>query len=223
MSDATTGRSLGRSLKRRAQRVDARPNLEVLMGRLDRRMTRQRNVLLAGIAAFLVIGGVVGYAVGSASSPESARIVALNDGVPDPTSDTPAIEPDNVPEAVAAIDEAFHEAFEGGTPVTVRWAAVQSGSRLESLRQDALAAAQRFGITPAELAGSTIEVRDTSFVDRTHAVVHFTITIPGRGPVLVDQVGYAVVDAGRWKVSLRTACDLLSLSGLGRACPPPGR
>ena len=61
---------------------------------------------------------------------------------------------------------------------------------------------------------------DTAFIDASHAVVHFTLTIPGHGPILADRVGYAVLTDGRWKVALRTACDLLSLDGLGRTCPP---
>jgi hypothetical protein len=220
MSDMKTADALAASLRRRAQRIDPRPNLEQLLARLDRRVTRHRRVLAGGLVAVLAVGGVVGYAVGSSSVPETTAVVALNDGVPDPASNAPAIEPENVDAAVVAISQAFHDAFTGGIPVAVRQSATQNGALLETLRGEALASAQRFGVSPTELAGVTVEVRDTTFVDRTHAVVHFTLTVPGRGPVLVDQVGYAVVDAGRWKVSLRTACDLLSLSGLGRPCPP---
>ena len=80
--------------------------------------------------------------------------------------------------------------------------------------------AERFGYTAEQLAGTTISLRDIAFIDETHAVVHFTLAIPGHGTILVDRVGYAVHTDGRWKVALRTACDLLSLDGLGRTCPP---
>lgn len=220
MSDADTGNALARSLQRRTQRVDPRPSLETLLGRLDRRMTKQRRLLAAALVVFLAVGAVVGYAVGESSAPRTTAVVALNDGVPDPSAGIPAIEPENAPAAIAEIDQAFHDAFDGGTPVALRWAAVQSGSKLEGLRRAARATAESLGFTAAELDSILIETRDTSFVDRTHAVVRFTMSIPDRGPVLVDQVGYAVVDNGRWRVSLRTACDLLSLSGLGRPCPP---
>jgi hypothetical protein len=63
-------------------------------------------------------------------------------------------------------------------------------------------------------------VRTTSFIDETHAIVQFTLTVPGHGPILTDRVGYAVLDGGRWKVALRTVCDLLSLGGLGTQGPP---
>jgi hypothetical protein len=215
-----TADALAASLRRRAQRIDPRPNLEVLLARLDQRVTRHRRVLGAGLVAVLAVGGLVGYALGSSSAPETTAVVALNDGVPDAASNAPAIEPENVGAAVIAINQAFHDAFDGATPAATRLAATQNGAQLEALRREAVASAQRFGFSPVELTGITIEVSEPTFVDRTHAAVRFTLTVPGRGPVLVDQVGYAVVDAGRWKVSLRTACDLLSLSGLGRPCPP---
>jgi hypothetical protein len=223
MSEMDTGRALGLSLKRRAHHVDPRPNLEGLLARLDRRVTRHRRVLAVGLVAFLAVGGLVGYEVGTSSVETTTAIVALNDGVPDPESREPAIEPENAPLAILAINQAFHDAFDGVNSEAVGLAAVQSGPQLAALRHQARALTLSRGITPAELDSITIEVLDTSFVDRTHAVVHFTLTIPGRGPLLVDQVGYAVVDGGRWKVALRTVCDLLSLSGLGRPCPPDTR
>jgi hypothetical protein len=63
-------------------------------------------------------------------------------------------------------------------------------------------------------------VLGTSFIDETHAIVRFTLTVPGHGAILTDRVGYAVIDGGRWKVALRTVCDLLSLGGLSGQCPP---
>ena len=50
--------------------------------------------------------------------------------------------------------------------------------------------------------------------------MQFSLTIPGHGEILRDRVGYAVLVDGRWKVALRTECDLLSLNGLGAQCPP---
>jgi hypothetical protein len=49
--------------------------------------------------------------------------------------------------------------------------------------------------------------------------VTFTLTIPDHGAVITDRVGYAVFEDGRWKVALRTACDLVSLSGPSEQCP----
>jgi len=167
------------------------------------------------------LASIAGYVAGHSNAPTETAVVALNDGVPDDTSGDAVIEPVNVDAAVAAITQAFHDAYDGGTPDAVRRAAIQGGSKLELLRREALASIELRGYTATELAETTIEILGTTFVDRTHAVVHFTFNIPGHGAVLVDQVGYAVFDNSRWQVSLRTACDLLSLSGLGRQCPPP--
>jgi hypothetical protein len=212
--------ALARSLQRRVRRIGPRPNLEALLARLEARTTRQRRLVLAALVAVLMLGGIVGYAIGAGNTRTETAIVALNDGVPDAPSGDPRIEPDDVDTATAAITQAFRAAYDGGTPDATRRDAVQGGSELEDLRRDALASAAFRGFTTEQLAATTIEILGTTFVDRTHAVVHFTMSIPGHGPVLVDQVGYAVIDGGHWKVSLRTACDLLSLSGLGQQCPP---
>ena len=97
---------------------------------------------------------------------------------------------------------------------------MQDAAALRQLRRDSLAFAESHGLTTAQIAGATITVLDVNFIDETHAAVNFTLTIPGRGDVIVDKVGYAVVDSGRWKVALRTSCDLLSLDGLIGPCPP---
>jgi hypothetical protein len=80
--------------------------------------------------------------------------------------------------------------------------------------------AQRYGYTSEQLAGTSVTVLGVVFIDEAHAAVRFTITVPEHGDVLVDRVGYAFFDSGRWKVALRTACDLLSLNGLRQQCPP---
>ncbi len=220
MNDPDLERGLARSLERRAQRVSPRPNMEHLLSKLERRGSRQRRVLLGGVAAAFAIAGVIGYVAGQSDTSTESGVVVVNQGVPGAQPTGPAIEPENVDVATAEITQAFHDAFDGGTPDEVRRAAVQGSSMTEELRRETLASAQERGFTPAELNGISIEVLGTTFVDRTHAVVHFTLSIPDHGPVLVDQVAYAVFDSGRWQVSLRTACDLLSLSGLGQECPP---
>jgi hypothetical protein len=122
--------------------------------------------------------------------------------------------------ARTAIVQAFEDAFDGTSLPAARDAATQDGAELSQLRRDVLAYAQRFGYTAEQLAGTKIDVLEVSFIDETHATVRFTLTVPGRGAVIVDKVGYAVLDGGRWKVALRTACDLLSLDGVIGRCPP---
>ena len=132
----------------------------------------------------------------------------------------PQIEPADVDGARLAIEAAFHDAFGGGVPDALRDAATQDGEHLGALVEQAKALAVKLGYTPAQLAGTTISLRDVAFIDESHAVVHFTLSIPEHGTIHADRVGYAVHTGGRWKVALRTECDLLSLGGLGRTCPP---
>jgi hypothetical protein len=105
-------------------------------------------------------------------------------------------------------------------PAARRTAAIQQGASLESRRRQVLAFARARGYTTEQFAGTTIDVLDVQFIDEDHAVVRFTLTVPGHGPVMVDRVGYAVREDGTWRVALRTACDLMSLGGAAGPCPP---
>lgn len=222
MNDDELGRALAQSAERRVRRVKPRPDVADLLARLERRTARQRLGLVVAIVAVLVVGAIGGYAIGrsghDASTP--ASVVALDDGAPGPHQNPTGYEPADVDAARADIAGSFRDAFAGGVPEPLRSAAIQDGARMQALVQLSKTRAAQFGFTAEQLAGTSISVLDTSFIDETHAVVRFTLTIPGHGAVLTDRVGYAVLDQGRWKVALRTQCDLLSLDGLGAECPP---
>jgi hypothetical protein len=222
VNDEDLTRSLRETAGNRVRNLDPRPDVDELMTRLERRSNRQRGILLAIVVPVLVIGGVAGYLLGS-STDEGATpsaVVALDDGVPASPALNGHYVPVNVDAARNDIASAFHDAFDGNVTNAVRAGAVQDGQTIQFLNKESQRLAQRFGFTPEQLAGTTISVLDTSFIDDTHAVVHFTLAVPGHGVILAERVGYAVLTDGRWQVALRTACDLLSLSGLGRQCPP---
>jgi hypothetical protein len=207
MNDDELGRYVGQSIERRVGSVTPRVDLEELLVRTQRRLSHQRRVLVAAVVAVLVIGGLAGYVVGHAGDDDRAAVnAALDDGAPRFASPAPAFEPANVAAANAAIGQAFHSAFDGGVDPRQKAKAIQNGASIESLTQSA--------------RQNTISVLATRFIDSTHAIVQFSLTIPGHGEVLKDRVGYAVLVNGRWKVALRTECDLLSLNGLGVQCPP---
>ena len=222
MNDDELGERLRVGVERRVARTTPWPDAEQLLARVERRSARHRRLLQAGLAVMLVVGVGTGYAIGeSSTSAPHPRVVAISDGAPGAQpAEGPTIAPANVEAATAAVVRAFHDAFDGTSSAPVRIAATQAGVQLEALRREAITFGELHGFTAEQLAGISITTGDTSFVDQGHAVVHFTLTIPGHGDVLVDVVGYAVLDGGRWQVSLRTACDLLSLGGLGRQCPP---
>jgi hypothetical protein len=221
MNDDELGRYVGRSIERRVGSVTPRVDLEELLVRTQRRLSRQRRVLVAAVVAVLVIGGLAGYVVGHAGDDHRAAVnAALDDGAPRAASPAPGFEPANVAAANAAIERAFHSAFDGSVDARQRSDAIQNAPSIASLTQAAQQNAIRFGYTAEQLAGTTISVLATRFIDSTHAIVQFSITIPGHGEILRDRVGYAVLVDGRWKVAVRTECDLLSLDGLGAQCPP---
>jgi hypothetical protein len=170
----------------------------------------------------LVVGSAVGFLVGQSSTDgrsDSVSIAARDSINPTPNADTP-LQPADVGAAMSAIGTAFHDGFDGASPESARIAATQGGSEMIQLWHDSTKFAAQFGYTAEQIAGTTIVVRDISFIDATHAIVRFTLSIPGHGDVMVDRIGYAVFTDGRWKISSRTACDIVSLTGALKGCPP---
>jgi hypothetical protein len=219
VNDATSD-ALQRSLLAQARRVVPRTDPDELFARVERRATHNRRLLASSLALLVVVAGGVGFVVGRDHDEHPATPIAAQDGTPPAASADAAYQPADVATARAAVIAAFEDAYGGATPQAIRNDAIQRGNEIESLTARVRAYAGLHGYTAEELAGTTIEVSGVSFIDAEHAVVQFTLTIPGHGVVLADRVGYAVLSDGRWKVSLRTACDLLSLSGVGTACPP---
>jgi hypothetical protein len=212
--------ALERSVEARARKLTPRADVDDLLARARRRAARQHRVLVASMVAVLAVGGLAGYVIGQSDDAGTDVVVVGNGSLPSPRAGSAALAPADVDAARAAVKSAFHDAYAGGVPDGSRNDAIQRGDELDVFRQAAVKSIQRFGYTPEQLAGTTVDVADVLFIDETHAAVRFTITIPGHGDVLADRVGYAVVDGDRWRVSLRTACDILSLNGLLLQCPP---
>jgi hypothetical protein len=222
MSDIELASSIARSVEHRVGALSPRPDVEDLLARMGRRASRQRRSFVAGLVVALVAAGFAGYLIGTANedSGTGAVVAAQSDGLPSPEASSLALEPADAEAARAAITQAFHDALTGSTPDSTRSAAIQDGESLQALRGEVVMYAQRYGYTSEQLAGTSITVLGIAFIDEQHAAVRFTVSVPDHGDVLVDRVGYAFFDRGRWKVALRTACDLLSLNGLHRQCPP---
>jgi hypothetical protein len=222
MSDDELATSIARSVEHRVGALSPRPDMEDLLARMGRRATRQRRSFLAGLVVVIVAAGFGGYLIGTANDNSGTRAVvaAQSDGLPSPEASSLALEPADAEAARSAITQAFHDALTGSSSDSTRAAAIQDGDSLQALRREVVTYAQRFGYTSDQLAGTSVTVLGVVFIDEEHAAVRFTISVPEHGDVLVDRVGYAFFDSGRWKVALRTACDLLSLNGLRQQCPP---
>jgi hypothetical protein len=219
MNDEELGRIVGERIDERVRTLTPRPDLEAVVTRTQRRAALQRRFLVGGIAVALLIGGVVGYAIADSADVSTRHsVVAFGDQGSRPHGES--IEPKNAAAARAAIAQAFHDGLSGGVTEEVRDAAVQDPAALRPLRRAATSFGEAHGYSPEQLDGQSVLIGETTFIDPTHAVVRFTLTVPEHGAVLVDRVGYAIVENGRWKVALRTSCDLLSITGLFEECPP---
>ncbi|MCL7427820.1 hypothetical protein [Streptomyces sp. YS415] len=64
-------------------------------------------------------------------------------------------------------------------------------------------------------------VTEVAFTSPTEADVTYTLTLNG-ATALPDAAGTAVEQDGTWKVSAKTLCALVQLSGNGSASPVPG-
>ena len=129
MNDDELGRYLAHSIERRVGSVTPHVDLEELMVRTQRRLSRQRRVLVAAAVAVLVIGVLAGYVVGHAGDEHGAAVnAALDDGAPRFASPAPRFEPANVGAAMAAIDQAFHAAFDGGVDPRQKADAIQNAA-----------------------------------------------------------------------------------------------
>ena len=221
VNDEDLTRGISRAVADRMARLKPKPDVQKVLQRLERNATRNHGARWADSRCSRSSSpGSWATRSGSAASRRPSR-ASESATASRPPRRAPPIDPEDSASRLPRSSKAFHDAYDGGSPHEQRNGAVQDGKRLESLRAEAIDLAVQRGFLAEQLARETIEVHDVSLVDRTHAIVRFTISIPPRGPLLVDQIGYAVQEGGRWKVSLRTACDLLSLGGLGKPCPPP--
>ena len=221
MTDQDLTRSLDRAVDHRVESARLRPDVDDLFQRVERRASRDRRLRSGLLVVFLAVGGLVGFAIGRDDSGSDLQPIAVaSDGVADAATEPAALAPTDLEAAQAGVERVFHDAYSGGVTEAERTAAIQDGASLGALRKEQLADAAAHGYTAEQLAGTTIDVLGVQFIDEDHAAVRFTISVPGHGDVLVDRIGYAVRLDGRWKVTLRTACDLLSLGGSRRPCPP---
>jgi hypothetical protein len=221
MNDEQLTRSLDRGVEARVAGTRLRPDVDDLFRRSERRAAHDRRLKSALLVIFLAVGGVAGYAIGkSDSSTEPPPLAVASDAAFDRAPRPAAVAPADLQAARAGVTRAFETAYTGSVPEARRTAAIQQGATLEARRRQIVAVAQAHGYTAEQFAGTTIDILDVQFIDEDHAVVRFTLTVPGHGAVLVDRVGYAMREDGEWKVALRTACDLLSLGGAAGACPP---
>ncbi|MFJ6499350.1 hypothetical protein [Streptomyces virginiae] len=157
-----------------------------------------RAAACAMAAVLLAVPAVVGWsspagATGS-SGPPSAAVLFL------PTADGPA-DPAAAKEQIEKNWTAF---FDPKTPTEEKAELLQHGELLTVLL-DGFSAG-------AEAAKTSVEVTDVTFTSPTEAEVTYDLKVGG-DTVLPDSKGTVELEDGVWKVSVKTLCALIELSG----------
>jgi hypothetical protein len=131
---------------------------------------------------------------------------------PVPPTTAPSGEEPADPEAArAAIVETYTTATDGSLTVAERRAYIEDSDELGPYLDRA--AAPYLGI----LEHQTVTLSGIVFLDAERATLVYTLSFDGRMAPQTD-VGYAVLDDGRWKVSRETVCTLIMRAGV--TCPP---
>jgi hypothetical protein len=129
-----------------------------------------------------------------------------------PTLPTPSGEEPADPEAArAAIVEAYTTATDGSLTAAERRVHIEDSDELGPYL-DRAAAPYRDAVRY-----QTVTLGDITFIDAERAALVYTLSFGGRLAPQTD-VGYAVLDDGRWKVSRETVCALILRAGV--TCPP---
>ncbi|MFD4869031.1 hypothetical protein [Streptomyces sp. NPDC058412] len=101
--------------------------------------------------------------------------------------------------------------FDPETPVKEKADLLQHGEMIAMLLG-------LFGTDP-DSPDTAVEISDITFTSPTEATVTYDLLVSGV-PALEDSKGIAVLDDGVWKVSLKSLCGLIDLSGHDAPAPP---
>ncbi|WP_320784529.1 hypothetical protein [Streptomyces sp. CRN 30] len=181
------------------------------LGRADPRRGRGTRVA-AGAAALLLCLGTALAACGDDGDGDG-------DAAPTAASTAPA---STAPSASAPADPAAAEReikenwttfFDPESSLAEKSAVLEDGDRMRPVLL-AFGGDERGGRVGAE-------VTRIAFTSSTEADVTYTLTLRG-ATALPDAAGASVEQDGVWKVSAKTLCGLVRLSGDGSAAPVPG-
>lgn len=63
-----------------------------------------------------------------------------------------------------------------------------------------------------DAATTSARINSVDCTSRTAATVHYDVLVSGAPQTGLATPGYALIEGGRWKVSMRTVCDLVALA-----------
>ncbi len=180
----------------------------VLGSDLSRRNTGRGTALAAALLLFLAPalaacsddeGG------GSESTPPTPSV--------ERTTSAPATAPADAAAAEQEIKQNWQKFFDPKTSMEDKQTVLENGEQMAPVLQ-AFSGDERGGQVGAQ-------VTEVAFTSPTEADVTYTLTLNG-ATALPDASGTAVEQDGSWKVSAKTLCALVQLSGNGSASPVPG-
>ncbi|MEU9858665.1 hypothetical protein [Streptomyces sp. NPDC047974] len=116
-----------------------------------------------------------------------------------------AEEPDDPAAAKEEITRNWAAFFDADTPADERAELLENGEEMEAVL-DAFAGNPQAAMTAAEVTG-------VAFTSATGADVTYDLLVGGN-PVVPGAHGTAVLQDGTWKVSVKTLCGLVQLSGV---------
>ncbi|WP_251016466.1 hypothetical protein [Streptomyces sp. ISL-99] len=113
--------------------------------------------------------------------------------------------------ARAAVEKSWKTFFDPKASVETKAKVLQNGERMRSLLT-------AFADDP-NAKRSSVDVKDVKFTSATEADVTYDLLVGGQ-PALPDSKGTSVLQGDVWKVSVKTLCALVQVSG--NAPVPPG-
>jgi hypothetical protein len=215
MNNDELGTRLGKSIDARVGRARAQTDVGDLLARSDQLRRRERRRWIAAGSIVVLLVAVLAFAVGTAVSDNGDTTAVV---IPRASPEADVYAPAELLRARDDIAQAYRVVF-GPSDDKAKVAAIQLGPELLPTLRRSAEIAQRFGYTNDQLAGNVVTVSDPSFIDATHAIVRFSITIPDHGTPVKDRIGYAVQTNGRWQDAARTVCDIVWPGTTSAACP----
>ncbi|MFJ8015318.1 hypothetical protein [Streptomyces sp. NPDC096339] len=170
-------------------------------------MGQRRHPRAAGLAAVAVL--LVAPALAGAASAADAVVAAppAAGSAVVPTADGPA----DPAAAKAQIEKNWVLFFDPKSSTAEKAAVLEHGDFLEPLLA---------GLEHLPNADKTsAKVKNIAFTSPTQATVTYDLLVSG-SPALADSKGISVLDDGVWKVSLKSLCGLIGLSGEPAPAPP---
>ncbi|MFH8466902.1 hypothetical protein [Streptomyces sp. NPDC017991] len=146
---------------------------------------------------------------GDDTDPPSPSAERTSKAEPSPSPSTSA--PDDPAAAEKEIKENWKKFFDPAVPPKEKQAVLENGDEMGAVLK---------GFSGDERGGQVeATVGKVAFTSPTDADVTYTLTLKG-ATVMPDAAGTSVEQDGTWKVSVKTLCGLVTLSG--NASPGPG-